>query len=240
MLFTSKEIFVLRKVLSLANKLGIERTEDVIMKEGNSYNLELKGVKQDYSIEAVNMEMQKFSLADKKAFLRGVFLGCGILSTPPSYHLELRFETARDLLLTQNILQQMKIKNLVSELRVFIKGRENIKRFLFDTGAQETYIFFEEDAVKKELANMSNRKANFEYANLERQTASSSRILPILEKLRDTGKLEGLREDLREVAILKLSYPLLPLSELAEKSRGRFSKQGVYYRLKRIESIYGR
>lgn len=230
----------MRKVLSLANKLHIERKEDLLINEGLNYFLELKGVSQAYSNKKLSKQFKDFSAEDKKAFLRGVFLGCGILSSPPSYHLELRFEHESDLKIAQQVLQYLKIKNLVSNLRLYIKGRENIKRFLFEVKAQDTYLAFEDDAVKKEISNKANRKANFEFANLERQSASSAKILSVLEKVRDAGQLEHLRDDLKEVAILKLTNPFLPLSELAEETKGKYTKQMIYYRLKRIEKVYGK
>lgn len=237
--FSSKEIFILRKVLEISNKLNIKREKDIVLNEGDYYLLELKGVKENFEIEKIREAVINFNQENKKAFIRGIYLGCGILSSPPSYHLELRFENSHDLELAASILKDLKVKHSVSELKIYIKGRENIKQFLFDVKANDAYILLEEDAVKKEISNRANRKANFEFANLERQTASSTRILNILEKIRDKGDLEKLREDLKEVAILRLSYPLLSLKELSEKTNGKLTKQGIYYRLKRIEKAYG-
>lgn len=237
--FSSKELFILRKILEISNKLNIKREQDIILNEGDYYLLELKGVKESFGIEKIREIVSHFNQENRKAFMRGVYLGCGILSSPPSYHLELRFENTHDLEIARYALKELKVKHSVSELKIYIKGRENIKQFLFDVKANEAYIMLEEDAVKKEISNRANRKANFEFANLERQTASSTRVLNILEKIRDKGELEKLREDLKEVAILRLSYPLLSLKELSEKTNGKLTKQGIYYRLKRIEKAYG-
>ncbi|PIW10341.1 MAG: hypothetical protein COW37_03565 [Caldiserica bacterium CG17_big_fil_post_rev_8_21_14_2_50_35_7] len=47
-----------------------------------------------------------------------------------------------------------------------------------------------------------------------------------------------MRNDLKEIAIMRLTYPYLSLSELAEKSNGRYSKQSIYYRLRKIMEAY--
>lgn len=239
MIFSSKEIFVLRKILNLANKLQILREQDVVAKEKGNYFLEMKDIKDNFSLEKIRKKAKSFAQDDKKAFLRGVFLGCGIISTPPSYHLEMRFESERGLDFVSRVLHAFKIKHSANSLKIYIKGRENIKKFLFGIKAQESYLLLEEDAVIKEVANETNRKANFEYANLERQTKSSSKTLSLLERLKSNGKLEKLREDLKEVAMYKLTYPFLPLSELAGKTQGKYTKQSIYYRLKKIEKAYG-
>jgi len=236
--FGSKEIFVIRKIISLTNRVGLQRTSDIFKKEGGLFFIEFKGVNKLLNVDEILLKVSKGKIDEKKSFLRGVFLGCGILSSPPSYHLEFRFEHEKEMNFLSNMFKNMNIKHLKTNNHIYIKGRENIKKFLHFVGGIETYLFFEEDAVEREVSNTTNRKANFEFANLERQTAATTRQLKFLKDIKDGGALDKMRNDLKEIAIMRLTYPYLSLSELAEKSNGRYSKQSIYYRLRKIMEAY--
>ncbi|MGC8722053.1 MAG: DNA-binding protein WhiA [Caldisericaceae bacterium] len=230
----------MRKIVDLANKIGLERESDVLLREKGRITLELRGVASVFDRDKITKAVLKASVKEKTAFLRGIFMGCGIVSTPPSYHLEFRFEDAKELSFCANLLAQRHIRCHTTYGRIFVKGRENLKKLLFDIGANESYLLLEEDAVMKDVSNKANRKANFEFANIERQTNSSIKQLTIINELIKTGKIDELRDDLREVALLRSQYPLLPLSGLAKKANGRYSKQSIYYRLRKIENAYSK
>jgi DNA-binding protein WhiA len=231
-------MFVIRNIVNLANRIGIKRESDLLMRENGRITLEFRNITDVFDSTTIISEVKKVQTSKKMSFLRGVFIGCGILSKPPSYHLELRFENPLELSFTSSLLAESHIKCHSDEGRIFIKGRENVKRFLFEIGATESYLKLEEDAVIKDVSNKANRKANFEFANLERQTNSSSKQIEIIEYLKGKGKIDDLRDDLREIALLRLNYPFIPLSGLAKKTHGRYSKQSIYYRLKKIEDAY--
>jgi Uncharacterized protein conserved in bacteria len=78
----------------------------------------------------------------------------------------------------------------------------------------------------------------FEFANLKRLTNSASKEIKAIKSIIEKGEFEKLDSELKEVALLRLNNPLSSLRELSEKSKGRFSKQEIYYRLRKIES-YG-
>ncbi len=231
LVFSSGEMFIIRKIVDLANKLALERKSDLLSREKGRFEIIFGGLKKNFDSNAIMKALEHATVSEKLSFLRGVYIGCGILSAPPSYHLELRFENARELAFVGKILSNVRIKHSLTEGRVFVKGRENVKKFLFDIGATESYLLLEEDAVLKGVSNKVNRTANFEYANLERQTNSSTKQIEAIEKLKENGVLQDLREDLRDAAILRLTYPYLSLSDVAKKSNGRFTKQSLYYRL---------
>ncbi|BAL80772.1 DNA-binding protein WhiA [Caldisericum exile] len=236
--FSSRELFVIRKIISLFNDLNIKREKDIISSERGIHEIIFTSVSEDFDIEEIFERVSNAKINQKKAFLRGVYLGCGIISTPPSYHLEFRFEKDAERDFVSHILSQFKIKHSTKPGRIFIKGRENIKDFLYAVKAFHIYTELEEDAVEKSVLNEANRLANFEYANLKRQTDSASKEIKAIKSLIEKGKFESLDPDLKEVAILRLEYPFLSLRELSEKTKGRFSKQEIYYRLRKIES-YG-
>ncbi|MFU2157487.1 DNA-binding protein WhiA [Caldisericum sp. AR60] len=236
--FSSRELFVIRKIISLFNDLNIRREKDIISTERGIYEIIFSNVIEEFEIDKIFESVKHAKSNEKKAFLRGVYIGCGIISTPPSYHLEFRFEKDTERDFVSIILSQFKVKHSVKPGRIFIKGRENIKDFLYVVKAFHIYTELEEDAVEKSVINEANRLANFEYANLKRQTNSASKEIKAIKSLIEKGKFDSLDPDLKEVAILRLEYPFMSLRELSEKTKGRFSKQEIYYRLKKIES-YG-
>ena len=236
--FSSRELFVIRKILTLFNELKIKREKDILSSERGIHELFLTGLDLDFNFENIFSLVKKALVNEKKAFLRGVYLGCGIISSPPSYHLEFRFEKESERDLVSSILNHFRIKHSVREGRIFIKGRENIKDFLYTVKAFGIYTELENDAIEKSVSNEVNRLANFEFANLKRLTNSASKEIKAIKSIIEKGEFEKLDSELKEVALLRLNNPLSSLRELSEKSKGRFSKQEIYYRLKKIES-YG-
>ncbi len=239
MLFSSSELFVIRKIVKLANLTDFRREEDILRKEKNRVTIEFRKIESFPNFKEIkNSVYDIFSKGEKKSFLRGIYLGCGILSTPPSYHLELRFEKENEMALVRKLLKESLVKNSVKGNIIYIAGRENVQQFLYLIGARNTYMLMEEDAVNKKMMNDANRKANSEYANLKRQTEAALKQVRILKQMENEGLIERLSDPLREVALLRLEFPFLSLSELSDKTHGRLSKQTIYYRLKKIIDGY--
>jgi Uncharacterized protein conserved in bacteria len=151
--FSSRELFVIRKTLTLFNELKIKREKDILSSERGIHELFLTGLDLDFNFENIFSLVKKALVNEKKAFLRGVYLGCGIISSPPSYHLEFRFEKESERDLVSSILNHFRIKHSVREGRIFIKGRENIKDFLYTVKAFGIYTELENDAIEKSVSN---------------------------------------------------------------------------------------
>lgn len=89
--------------------------------------------------------------------------------------------------------------------------------------------------IEKDLRNNTNRRVNFETANMDKViTAAISQRLAI-EKIKVTMGFESLSPELIELAKVRLEYPEAPLSELA-KTLG-ISKSGVNHRIRRLMDI---
>jgi len=238
LLFNAKEMSVTRKVLALSNVFSVERNSDILLKEKNRLTLEFRSIKNKFQITLLLGEVKNSDEEFKKSFLRGVFLGCGILSAPSSYHIEMKLEKDMERNFVSKILKQFDVRHSTRSSKIYVSGRENIKKFLYLIGSSSVFLVLEEDAVEKTLSNEINRRTNFEYANLKRQSDASTKQVEILEKLKENGKLDKLRSDLKEVAFLRLEYPYVSLAELSRLSQNYFSKQAIYYRLRRIIKRY--
>jgi DNA-binding protein WhiA len=236
--FNLSGINIVRKVIKIVKQLNIKRKNDVLQTEKNRHILLLMGVEDEFSFEGIKKIMLHKNVSEIGIFLRGIFLGCGILSTPPSYHVELRLAKEVSAYFVSQMLSKMHVKNVRKGKIVYIMGRRNVESFLYNIGATNTFLYLEEDAVNKKMLNEANRKANCEYANLIRQSNTSSKQISILKQMEKEGLLDNLPEKYREVVKLRMNYPFLPFSELSKKTNGRLSKQAIYYRLKRVIDSY--
>ncbi len=236
--FSLSHINIVRKIIKIMDQLKIERKKDILQSENNRRILISIGINREYSFEKIKNYVSTLNTNEIYALLRGIFLGCGILSSPPSYHLELRLADSKAALFTFRLLRKIDIKSLKRENIIYIKGRSNIETFLYGIGAMNTFLFMEEDAVNKNLINSANRKANCEYANIKRQSDASTRQITILKKMKEEGLLDNLPYKYKEVVELRLNHPLLSFGELSRKTNGKLSKQTIYYRLRRIIDYY--
>ncbi len=236
--FSLSHINIVRKVVRIMDRLGIKRDKDILQSENNRRILISTGINREYSFEKIEKFVSTLTGDGIYAFLRGIFLGCGILSSPPFYHLELRFVDGKATQLVFRLLRKINVKSLQKGSIVYIKGRSNIETFLYSIGAMNTYLFMEQDAVNKNLINSANRKANCEYANIKRQSDASTQQISILKKMKEEGLLDNLPAKYREVVDLRLNYPLLSFRELSWKTNGKLSKQTIYYRLRRVIDSY--
>ena len=82
-----------------------------------------------------------------------------------------------------------------------------------------------------------NRIVNCESANLNKTINASIEQIAAIRKLQKNGKFNKLEDNLKEIAILRLENPNMPLVELGKKLKNPIGKSGVNYRLKRIMEI---
>jgi DNA-binding protein WhiA len=88
--------------------------------------------------------------------------------------------------------------------------------------------------VMREVRSRANRLANCDSANLRRTSTAASEQLAAIAALQDSGRLEHLPIALRDMADLRLQYPYLNLSELAETGGEGLTRSSVNHRLRRL------
>lgn len=178
----------------------------------------------------------------KKAFIRGAFLGAGSISNPEnSYHLEMVLSNENNLKILRNILQEFSIqtKELLGKNRysIYIKDGEEISKFLALIGANKAVMKFEEIRIQKEMRGKVNRIVNCETANLSKTINAAIEQIAAIKKLQEEGKFNKLDDNLKEIAILRIENPDMPLVELGKLLKEPLGKSGVNYRLKKIMEI---
>jgi DNA-binding protein WhiA len=177
---------------------------------------------------------------DRKAMLRGLFLGCGSVNAPSSrYHLE--FVAPNDSWakaigdVSSAAGARVGIMQRSGQHVVYIKEGDGIVRLLSLMGASRAVMEFENVRVVREVSGKVNRRLNFETANIGKTIGSGMRQAAAIERLEATGKLDRVPPALREMAGWRTANPELNLGELAD--RMKLSKSAVNHRLRRLQEI---
>ena len=175
----------------------------------------------------------------RNAFLRGCLIGAGSANAPlKEAHLEIvtsQQTLAADLV---RLLIDMEFHPGMLSRRgshvVYLKGRDEVAGLLAQAGAHEAALQVEEQAVVKEVRSRANRLTNCDAANLRRTSEAASRQLEAIARLERSGRLQKMPRALREVAELRVRYPYMTLSELAEADETGLSRSAVNHRLRRL------
>ncbi len=178
----------------------------------------------------------------KKAFLCGVFLACGTMSSPDKgYHLQ--FSSHRRALIRAlgEFLTGLQLSPRESmhgnHYMLYIKNSEQIEDLLAYMGAFESTLKLMEEKVYRDVKNSVTRRVNCENANLEKTIQSSSEDVAIFRKFLEKGGENLLSEDQLKLARCRMEHPEYSYSELAGVLEENLSKSGVNHRLRRIREI---
>src|SRR6202158_1743927 len=177
---------------------------------------------------------------DRKAMLRGLFLGCGSVNAPSSrYHLEFVAPTDTWATAISGIADSVGAKVGIMERGgqhvVYVKEGDAIVRLLSLMGASRAVMEFESVRVVREVSGEVTRRLNFEPANIGKTIGSGMRQAAAIERLESTGKLDALPPALREMAQWRSANPELNLGELAK--RMKLPKSAVNHRLRRLQDV---
>ena len=223
------DIDVNGKTFNIVTKaFDIHKLEYLEIKENEIYvKAEIKNIKDDEA---------------KKAFIRGTFLGAGSINNPQnSYHLEIVLLNENNLKILQEILREFDIqtKELITKNRysVYIKDGEEISKLLAVIGANKAVMQFEDIRIQKEMRGKVNRIVNCETANLNKTLNAAIEQIAAIKKLQVDGRFNKLDDNLKEIAMLRLENPDMPLVELGKLLKEPVGKSGVNYRLKKIMEI---
>ena len=117
---------------------------------------------------------------------------------------------------------------------MYLKGRDEVAGLLALAGAHVAALEVEEQSVLKEVRARANRVANCDSANVRRTGAAASRQMEAINALERSGRLGALPPALRDMAALRLEYPYMNLSELAEAGGQGLTRSAINHRLRRL------
>ncbi len=211
--------------------------------DGKSFiiTFKIKNLIEDMSVVDSHLEIKKVvdnkQNAEKKAIVRGAFLGAGSINNPiKTYHLEINLSSKNNMEFLYEILKQCNIncKKLENNNSIYLKDGEEISLIIALLGANSSVLKFEDIRVQKEMSGKVNRIVNCQTANLNRTLNASVEQIDAIRKLQQSNKFNKLEDNLKEIALLRLEYPDISLVELGQKLNVPLGKSGVNYRLKRI------
>ena len=178
----------------------------------------------------------------KKAFIRGVFMGGGSITTPEhANHLEIVLNNVQNANFINSILHSLDINAKIIKRKkmtvIYVKDSEAISNFLILIGSNRGTLAFEQTRVIKEYRNNMNRKINCEVANMDKIAVAASRQLNDILLLKKMKKFEELPEEIKKLAKLREEHPEANLEKLGEMLEPKLSKAGVSHRFKKIKLL---
>ena len=189
-------------------------------------------------IEQINYNIQGLKEEEKKAIIRGTFMGGGSVNNPDNeYHLEVDLSDEKNQKFLIDLLKDFQINVKKFKNSIYIKEGEEISKFLALIGANKAVMQFEDIRIQREMRGKVNRLVNCKTANLNKTINASVEQISAIKKLQQTGEFNKLDDNLKEIAILRLENPDMSLVELGKLLKQPIGKSGVNYRLKRIMEI---
>lgn len=177
-----------------------------------------------------------------RSFIRGAFMGGGSVSDPNSAnHLEIVLNNIKNANFINSVLLELGINARIMKRKksivIYIKDAETISDFLILIGSNKQTIEYEQVRTLKNYNNYRNRKDNCETANWDKTAKAASEQQKDIMDIKSAKKFEKLPAKLKQVANLRIKYPMAGLGEIGEKLEPPLSKAGVSHRFKNIHEI---
>ena len=242
-----KNLYNIEPVTNVANQvMNKEMLFELVVKD----KMDLQKIFQntliniDSNLQIVVDDNQKIKEKEccKKAFLRGVFMGGGSITTPESAnHLEIVLSNVQNANFINSILHDLDINAKIIKRKkmtvIYVKDSEAISNFLILIGSNKGTLTFEQTRVEKEYRNNMNRKINCEVANMDKIAVAASRQLNDILLIKKAKRFEELSDDIKKVAKLREEYPEASLEKIGEMLEPKLSKAGVSHRFKKIKML---
>ena len=240
--FSTESDYNINRFSKLLTNLDINHSIDMV---GKNFVITLKTKEIDfieYDKETVKIKEIPENQEEKKAIIRGTFMGAGSINNPErEYHLEMEVTNEQNMNTVLDLLLEFGIKAKYMETKnkyyIYLKEGEEISKFLALIGAAKAVMKFEDIRIQKEMRGKVNRLVNCETANLNKTINASIEQIAAIRKLQENGEFKKLDDNLKEIALLRLENPDMSLVELGKKLKEPIGKSGVNYRLRKIMEI---
>ncbi len=180
---------------------------------------------------------------NKRAFLRGCFLGGGSCVDPKrGYHFEMIFRAKTVADAAVAMMQDFYLPARLSVRNgdryiVYLKEGDDVSGMLALIGASSSALALENVRVEKDMRNYINRTNNCETANLDKQVVASIRQQKAIMTIDKRIGIRSLPASLQQAAMLRIAHPDATVQELAEMAD--IQKSGMYHRLDRLMKLAG-
>ena len=175
----------------------------------------------------------------RTAFLRGAFLAGGSVTDPEKrYHLELATSHKQASREVSTLLEEMgflpRSVQRGADSLIYFKQSEHIEDLLTKIGAPAAAMDIMTAKVDKEIRNGANRAMNCDMANVNKTLDAAQEQVAAIEKLRGSPRWKRLPEKLQQTAALRLEYPELSLTQLAERCDPPVTKSCINHRMRKL------
>lgn len=191
---------------------------------------------------------------DKKAYMKGVFLSCGLLYFPDNnispdnnrrknYHLEFCLNSEyvlNDFILLINDICGFDngiIRIRKNKSSIYIKSAQKISDCLAAMGANKGVMILQEIMATRAMRNYLNRGNNFILANIDKSITASNKQLETFDKIEKYVGLEKIEPRLLEVIKIRREFPDKSLEELAKLLNPPTTKSGINHRMRKLNEI---
>ena len=237
--FNSTNAAVTRKVLKLVKAVySTAKTEVAVIryKKFHLKNRYIIRIFRDAETQSLfeEMSINKFPDEDccRNSYLRGLFMSAGTVNRPEKgYHLEINSNTEEVGKFVKKCLSQsgfgVGLFQRKERFVAYLKTFEDICDFLYLIHAARNL---------KEVRSQVNRIVNCETANLQRSVNAAQQQIQDIKIICANEKLfKKMDEKMKETAEMRLKFPELNISEIAEKMF--LSASGLKYRFKKIHLL---
>lgn len=198
-----------------------------------------------HTLKETSLRINRANISDEccaSAFLRGVFLSCGTVTSPErGYHLEFVVPYKRLCMDLMKFMDEigLKPKYIVRKGNhiIYFKDSESIEDILAIIGAQDASLYVMGVKIEKDVKNKVNRRLNFEMSNIIKTVDAANLQVEAIEYIESKSGISSLSENLQKIARVRLENPESSLSELEKILDEPISRSGINHRLGRIVKI---
>ena len=171
------------------------------------------------------------------AFVRGAFLVSGTATDPKKdFHIELKTTKETVAISLGSIFSSLGFNVHTSKRNnyhlIYAKGSESVSDIITLMGAQKKSLEVIDCAMEREMRNKVNRIKNCETANIDKTIEAVIKQTTAIKKLKKSGKLSMLSDELKTVAQLRIQNPEMSLSELSKLCG--ISRSGLNHRFQKL------
>lgn len=176
------------------------------------------------------------------SFIKGAFLSCGTASDPnKSYHIEFVVSYKMLSLDLMKLLNDygIKAKHMVRRYVnvIYIKDSESIEDLLALMGAHNSALEVMNIKIYKDLRNITNRRINFENANLSKTASAAFDQIQAIETIKEKGIYPTLSDEMKQIVNIRYENPDASLRDIGEKCSPALSRSAVNHRLKKLIAL---
>ncbi|MGI6542349.1 MAG: DNA-binding protein WhiA [Limnochordia bacterium] len=232
---------IARKLLLLLKRVGFDRPSLVVRRQKRQYRYRISLTEPPVVVQPDEHGLPTRRCC-RRAFLRGVFLTSGSITTPDrTYHLEINLSDRKRAQRLVQLLEELGVRAQVTPKRqgyvIYIKDGEQIGEFLRLVEAHQAVLALENIRIVKGMKNRINRLVNAETANVDKTIKASMQQTAAIEFLAKRVGIRYLPYRLRAVARARIEMPYASLTELGAGLTPPISKSAVNYRLRKLQAM---